>query len=140
MLDAMRIDRRTFLAAAAGSAASGQTSTFRWPDGKRLAVSLTFDDARLSQVDTGLDVLKRAGVKATFYLVPSRAKERLEGWKRAAAEGHEIANHSRSHACTANYGFAARNPLEDFTEARMAADLEGANADLEQMLRHHEWR
>jgi peptidoglycan-N-acetylglucosamine deacetylase len=130
----MLIDRRGFLAAAAGSVVFGQSAPFKWPDGKRFAVSLSFDDARLSQVDTGLDVLKRAGVKATFYLVPSRAKERLDGWKRAVAEGHEIGNHSRSHACTANYRFALKNALEDFNEARMAGDLEGANADIEQML------
>jgi peptidoglycan/xylan/chitin deacetylase (PgdA/CDA1 family) len=130
----MRMDRRGFLAAMAAGAASGQNQTFKWPDGKRFAISLSFDDARLSQVDTGLDVLKRAGVKATFYLVPSRAKERLEGWKRAVAEGHEIGNHSRSHACTANYRFALKNALEEFTESRMDADLAGANEDLEQML------
>ena len=30
---------------------------FHWPNGKRVAVSLSFDDARYSQIDRGLDVL-----------------------------------------------------------------------------------
>ena len=105
---------------------------FKWPAGKRAAVSLTFDDARLSQVDVGLDVLKSAGAKATFYLVPSRAKQRLDGWKRATAEGHEIANHSLLHACTANYSLA-KNVLEDYDEARMGSELDAANVELHQM-------
>jgi peptidoglycan/xylan/chitin deacetylase (PgdA/CDA1 family) len=107
---------------------------FRWPDNKRAALSLTFDDARPSQIDTGVDVLNRNGVKATFYLVPRRVNERLDGWKRAAAEGHEIANHSRTHPCTANYRFSLDNALENYTEDRMAAELDGANSDLLGML------
>ena len=32
---------------------------FHWPNGKKAAVSLSFDDARLSQIDTGLALLKK---------------------------------------------------------------------------------
>jgi peptidoglycan/xylan/chitin deacetylase (PgdA/CDA1 family) len=66
------------------------TTSIKWPDGKRVAVSLTFDDGRLSQVDKGIALLDQYNVKATFYLMPSSLKERLEGWKKAAASGHEI--------------------------------------------------
>ena len=41
------------------------SNTF-WPEGKTAALSLTFDDARLSQVDQGLPLLDSYGVKATF--------------------------------------------------------------------------
>src|SRR5581483_7103912 len=41
---------------------------FKWPEGKRAAVSLSFDDSRLSQIDAGLAVLRKEGVKATFYV------------------------------------------------------------------------
>ena len=37
-----------------------------WLEGKTAALSLTFDDARLSQVDQGLPLLDAYGVKATF--------------------------------------------------------------------------
>jgi peptidoglycan-N-acetylglucosamine deacetylase len=51
------------LVAAAGRSAHAQTSSsFSWPDGARAAVSLSFDDARLSQVDVGLPILDRNGV------------------------------------------------------------------------------
>src|SRR5437762_2810991 len=39
---------------------------FRWPNGRRAAVSLSFDDARVSQIDTGLALLKRQLVKVTL--------------------------------------------------------------------------
>lgn len=107
---------------------------FRWPDGKKCAVSLTFDDARLSQVDTGLALLKDEGAKATFYLVPDRAKERLPGWKKAVQDGHEIANHSRLHPCTGNYAFSRQKALENLTLERIAEDIEGCSSDLQQML------
>jgi peptidoglycan/xylan/chitin deacetylase (PgdA/CDA1 family) len=107
---------------------------FRWPEGKRVAISVTFDDARLSQPDTGLDVLRSAGAKATFYLSPARARQRIDGWKKALADGHEIGNHSRSHPCTANYAFSRSNALEDYTMERMSADIDGCTDDLRQML------
>ena len=59
-----------------------------WPDGAKVAVSLSFDDARLSQPDAGIPMLDSFGVKATFYLNPGPMKERLEGWKKAVAAGH----------------------------------------------------
>ena len=44
------------------------TADFAWPEGKRAAVSLSFDDARASQVDTGTALLNRYDVKATFLV------------------------------------------------------------------------
>jgi len=132
------VTRRIFLGTAAAMWAQPQTRRsspqFQWPEGKRVAVSLTFDDARPSQLDVGVPLLNRHGVKATFYLSPRRAATRLEGWKKAAADGHEMANHSLSHPCTANYGFSVNNALEDYTEARMASDLDTANEEILKML------
>src|SRR5215467_12927366 len=65
-------------------------TTFKWPAGKKAAISLTFDDARLSQVDVGTALLDKYGVKATFFVVPSGVEQRLDGWKKAVANGHEI--------------------------------------------------
>ena len=70
-----------------------------WPGGKQTALSLSFDDARPSQVDAGTAVLNQYGVKATFYLVPATAEKRLEGWKEAIAACHEIGNQSLAHPC-----------------------------------------
>ena len=43
---------------------------FQWPEGKKMGLSLTFDDARLSQVDKGIPLLDKYGIKATFNLSP----------------------------------------------------------------------
>lgn len=107
---------------------------FRWPEGKRVAVSLTFDDARASQVDVGLPLFDRHGARATFYVSPGAVERRLDGWRKAVAKGHEIGNHTDSHPCTGNYAFSAKNALEDYSLSRIEQELDTANARIERML------
>lgn len=120
------IPRRSFLAAASGAALFGQPrrEPFKWPEGKRCAVSLTFDDARPSQLDNGLALFKRTGAKATFYLSPGRMEQHIEGWKQAVKDGHEMGNHSDTHPCTANYRLNGPHSLEDLTLDAMGKDLD----------------
>jgi len=119
---------------ASGPSAAGGREPFRWPAGKQAALSLTFDDARLSQIDTGLALLDKYGIKATFYVSLDNLEKRLEGWKRAVASGHEIGNHSRTHPCTGNYEFSLKNALEDYTLPMMEKELDGASADIQRLL------
>jgi peptidoglycan-N-acetylglucosamine deacetylase len=105
-----------------------------WPDGARAALSLSFDDARTSQVDVGLALLDSLGAKVTFYLVPSAVESRLEGWKRAAAAGHEIANHSLTHPCSGNFPWSRAKALEDYTLEKMRGELVDANRRLSELL------
>ncbi len=107
---------------------------FAWPEGRRVALSLSFDDARLSQIDVGLPLFERLGAKATFYLVPSTAERRLEGWKKAAAAGHEIANHTLNHPCSGNFPWAREKALENYSMSKMRSELLEANHKLEAML------
>jgi beta-glucosidase len=109
-------------------------SEFHWPDGKRAAISLSFDDARPSQVDIGIPILDRYGVKATFYASPARLGERLEGWKKAAANGHEIANHSMNHPCSGNFPWSRDHALEDYTLEMMRQELTGANKAIQELV------
>ncbi len=116
---------------------AGQSQTnhsFTWPEGKRAAVSLSFDDARTSQVDTGLGLFRRLGIKATFFLESNNLEQRLAGWKQAVADGHDIGNHTVSHPCTGNYSFSLANALENYDLERMAAQLDGANAKIHELL------
>src|SRR5206468_4230311 len=109
-------------------------STFRWPDGKQVALSLSFDDARASQVDGGTALLDRFGVKATFYVVPSSVERRLDGWKQAVTSGHEIANHSLNHPCSGNFDWSRTKALEDYTLDRIQRELVDANGRIAALL------
>jgi len=112
-----------------------QTVTrFRWPDGKRAAVSITFDDARTSQVDSGTALLDKYGIKATFFVVPPTVEERLDGWKKAVANGHEIGNHTINHPCTGNFSWSANNALENYSLDDMRNELIGCNKRIKELL------
>src|SRR5688572_7649145 len=117
------------------TAAKGQSGkTFSWPSGKRVAISITFDDARLSQVEGGTALLDEFNVKATFFVVPSAVEKRLEGWKKATASGHEIGNHSLNHPCTGNFLWSRKNALEDYTLDKMRSELQDANKSIQKLL------
>ncbi|HEV2352133.1 MAG TPA: polysaccharide deacetylase family protein [Terriglobia bacterium] len=107
---------------------------FHWPEGKRAAVSLSFDDARTSQIDTGLALFKAEDVKATFFVTTDNLDKRLAGWKQAVADGHEIGNHTINHPCTGNYAFSFKNALESYSLGEMAQQLDGANEQIEKLL------
>jgi peptidoglycan/xylan/chitin deacetylase (PgdA/CDA1 family) len=122
--------------ACGGSVVGAQQAAppFTWPNARRVAVSLTFDDARASQVDEGTALLDRHGVKATFYVVPSAVEKKLEGWKQAAASGHEIGNHSLNHPCSGNFAWSRGKALEDYTVDQMRRELTDANRRIRELL------
>lgn len=105
-----------------------------FPDGARVAVSLTFDDARDSQLDVGLPVLDVHGVRATFFVLPARVRRRRAEWERAVEAGHEIGNHTATHPCSANFTFSRSNALEDYTVERMEAEIDRASQRIEALL------
>ena len=106
---------------------------FTWPNGKRAAVSLTFDDGRESQVEVGIPILNRYGIKATFYVIPSWVKSRLPEWREAVVAGHQIGNHTLHHPGTGNLSWARERALEDYTLDQMANELDTADAVIERM-------
>lgn len=69
---------------------SGRTSGNR--------VALTFDDGpRPPYTGQVLDVLKKEGVTATFFVLGENARRHPELVKRMEVEGHRIANHGMDH-------------------------------------------
>lgn len=116
------------------SAVTPARTAFLWPEGKRAALSLTFDDARLSQVDVGLPLLDKYGVKATFYVNPDGVKDRIDGWRQAVRNGHEIGNHTVNHPCTGNYEFARDHALENMTLADIKKEILDADRVLRDLL------
>jgi peptidoglycan-N-acetylglucosamine deacetylase len=107
---------------------------FRWPEGKRMALSLTFDDARPSQLENAVPILDRHGVKATFYVNPQPLAARAADWRAVAASGHEIGNHSATHPCTGNFLWSRDRALESQTLETIAADIDRATREIEDLI------
>src|ERR1043166_4539923 len=107
---------------------------FSWPKGKRAALSLTFDDARLSQMDRGIPLMDQHGVKGTFYVSMRAMHQRLDGWKRAVAKGHEVGNHTFSHPCSGNFGWSRDAALENYDLAQMEEDIIKSNSEIQKAL------
>src|SRR5579862_2020896 len=105
-----------------------------WPDGKTAALSLTFDDARISQVETGLPILDEYGVRGTFYVLPDAVRRRMDQWKGALATGHEVGNHTLSHPCSGNFPWSRYNALESYTLDRIEQELIAADNEIEDLL------
>src|SRR5689334_12514889 len=73
-----------------------------WP-GKKCAVVLTYDDALNTHLDHVIPLLDSFGLKGTFYLTAyAPACKRIDDWRKAAAEGHELGNHTLFHPCIGN--------------------------------------
>jgi peptidoglycan/xylan/chitin deacetylase (PgdA/CDA1 family) len=119
---------------ASGPLFAQKIASFTWPDGKVLAVSLTFDDARTSQVDIGTEFLNQYGVKATFLVVPSAVEKRLLGWKKAVADSQEIGNHTLFHPCSGNFNWSKNHALENYTLSEMKNELVETNKQIEKLL------
>jgi hypothetical protein len=110
------------------------SKSFSWPKDVRCAVSLSFDDAKPSQVDRGLPLLDGFGTKATFYVLPDAIQDDLEVWRQAVANGHEMGNHTMSHPCSGNHIFMRDNALEEYSLDRIAQELDGAQQAIQTLL------
>lgn len=99
---------------------------FEWPEGKKMGLSLTFDDARISQADKGIPLFDKYNVKGTFYVSPENMVHRMDKWRKAAANGHEIGNHTLLHPCSGNFTWTHGRELENYNLEWMKEDLEAA--------------
>ena len=100
-----------------------------WTEGIEGAVSLTFDDGIVTQLDNAIPCLNENTLKGTFYLNPNRGERwgnLLEQWKEASRQGHEIGNHTCSHPCSCNFEFSRENCLEKLTLDDIAETIDTA--------------
>jgi peptidoglycan/xylan/chitin deacetylase (PgdA/CDA1 family) len=89
--------------------------------GFKAAVSYTLDDANSSQI-AHYPELRALGVRMTFYLITGKPEASDPVWATALKDGHEIGNHSKSHA-----------------HAGSAADLDDASAFIHDKLGATAW-
>ena len=110
---------------------------FAWPEGRKAAVSLAYDDALDSQLDNAIPALDRHGLKGSFYLIMSAetVRRRMDDWRAAAANGHELGNHSLFHQCSrkgpGREWVAPQRDLDTTTVAQMRDQVELANIMLQ---------
>ncbi|MGY1410960.1 polysaccharide deacetylase family protein [Luteimonas sp. A611] len=136
MRSALRIGLACAALALASTGAAADDGAFAWPQGQRAAVSLSYDDTLPTQLDVAIPALDRHGLKGSFYLTLAAEpmRERLEAWRAAARNGHELGNHSLFHQCSARGpGREWVQPAQDLdatTVAQMRAQLQVANTML----------
>ncbi len=81
------------------SGTPGNLSVLNWAANKG-AVTYTFDDGNSSQI-SNFAALDALNVRMTFYLVTGWAGASNAIWSQAVARGHELGNHTQSHASAA---------------------------------------
>jgi len=104
--------------------------------GKKCAVVLTYDDALNVHLDNAIPLLDSLGLKGTFYLTgfAQGSKERLADWKKAAATGHELGNHTLFHPCVGGKGrewVNAENDMSKYSVQRMMNEVRMTNVFLQ---------
>lgn len=84
-------------------AASDDASRIEPPDSGKI-VYLTFDDGPSKHTPEVLDILKREGVAATFFVLGEHVERNPELTSRIVEEGHAIGNHTYNHQYDKLYG------------------------------------
>jgi peptidoglycan/xylan/chitin deacetylase (PgdA/CDA1 family) len=100
---------------------------------KQCAVVLTYDDAIDVDLDNVLPALDSLKFKGTFYIIGSSpaVSKRMNEWRSAAKEGHELGNHSMFHPCDG--GLPGRsfigpdNDLSKYTVSRAVSEIRETN-------------
>jgi peptidoglycan-N-acetylglucosamine deacetylase len=104
------------------------------PSAARVALSLSFDDARDTQLDSALPILDAYGLRATFFVLPEAMARRRSDWQAAVEKGHEIGNHTVTHPCSGNHPFSRNNALEEYSLERIKAEIDRASEGIEALI------
>lgn len=80
------------------------------PQGKQ--VWLTIDDGPTDDTNEVLEILSRAGARATFFLIGQRAQQRPDLVRGMIEQGHSLGNHSHTHP-SASFWCLPRNTIRE---------------------------
>jgi peptidoglycan/xylan/chitin deacetylase (PgdA/CDA1 family) len=99
--------------------------SIKWPQHKKAAIVLTYDDALVSQLNVGVPQLEAAHMKATFFLTGDIDPATIPRWRRLSKRGFEMANHTIFHPCLSTDD----NPVhsESYTPYSMIREIEVMN-------------
>ena len=105
-------------------------------NGKKCAVVLTYDDGLNVHLTNAIPALDSFGLKGTFYVANYSGEliSQIPKWRKAAANGHELANHTIWHPCEGGRpGREFVKPdydMKNYTVRRMSDEIKGMNAML----------
>lgn len=82
------------------------STQINWPDGKCAALTISFDDGYADTYQETSKWLAERGLAATYFIVSRLVGKHFEkiptatweNWRLSAAQGHEVASHSATHA------------------------------------------
>ena len=102
-------------------------------------ICLTYDDGLRSHLETVIPQLQANGLQATFFLNSiqgssdriGESSPALMGWKKAAAAGHELGNHTLFHPCPTQFGWNKEVAIESYTTTQLVAEVRTAAAMLD---------
>ena len=103
---------------------SGWFGANYWRGPAQPRVALTFDDGpHPDDTPAILEILRRSGVRATFFMIGARARAHPELVRQVAREGHETGVHSDTHP----WWFSLAGP------ARLRREVQDATRTLQQL-------
>lgn len=108
-------------------ASTGKSQTLSAWNGKQCAVVLTYDDAIDVDLDNVIPALDSMKLKGTFYLIGSSPviSKRLNEWRAAAKNGHELGNHALFHPCDGSLpGRSFVSPEHDLSKYSVAREVD----------------
>ncbi|WP_188932768.1 polysaccharide deacetylase family protein [Puia dinghuensis] len=96
-----------------------------WPNHRKAAIVLTYDDALRSQLDVAIPQLRRSRFKATFFLTSDIDSQSIPRWRAVAKKGFELGNHSLFHPCSDSND----NPISStrYTPQQMVREIDAMN-------------
>ena len=104
---------------------------FKWPNGAKAAVVLTYDDGLDCHLDVVVPQLDEVGLKGTFFCTGSSQSlyNRTDEWREIAKKGHELGNHTLFHPCDGNIHdwVKPEYDLNKYTLEQILAELQTAN-------------
>ncbi|MDH6306058.1 peptidoglycan/xylan/chitin deacetylase (PgdA/CDA1 family) [Parabacteroides sp. PF5-5] len=103
----------------------------KWPDGKKAAIVLTYDDGLETHRNIVIPQLDAQGIKGTFFLFgQTLTSQDIPEWKKISQSGHELGNHSLYHPCLGGNNDYPCSSLECYSVKSMLREIAVMNGFL----------